>query len=125
MLGYRSGLEEKIGKQLDDLQVEYTYETEKISYVQPAKKRTYKPDFIKNKKNGEKLYIETKGYWPPAERKKMEYIKQSNPTLDIRMVFSNPNNKISKTSKTTYGDVATKLGIPFAAGTIPIDWLSE
>ena len=61
VLGYRSGLEEKIGKQLDDLQVEYTYETEKISYIQPAKKRTYKPDFIKTKKNGEKLYIETKG----------------------------------------------------------------
>ena len=125
VLGYRSGLEEKIGKQLDDLQVEYTYETEKISYIQPAKKRTYKPDFIKTKKNGEKLYIETKGRLTAADRKKHEWVKDLNPNLDIRFVFTNSNTRIAKNSKTTYAEWCIKHGFLFADKEIPKEWLEE
>ena len=125
ILGYRSGLEEKISKQLDDLQIAYTYETEKISYVQPAKKRTYKPDFIKDKKNGEKLYIETKGRLMASDRKKHELVKDQNPSLDIRFVFTNSNTKIAKGSKTTYADWCIKNGFLFADKEIPKEWLEE
>ena len=107
------------------MQVEYTYETEKISYIQPAKKRTYKPDFIKTKKNGEKLYIETKGRLTAADRKKHEWVKDQNPNLDIRFVFTNSNTRIAKNSKTTYAEWCIKHGFLFADKEIPKEWLEE
>ena len=60
VLGYRSGLEEKIGKQLDDLQVEYTYETEKISYIQPAKKEHINRILLKLKRTVRNFILKLK-----------------------------------------------------------------
>lgn len=125
VLGYRSGLEEKISEQLKELHIDFSYETEKIHYVQPEKKRTYKPDFIKKKTNGENLYIETKGRLTAADRKKHEWVKAQNPHLDIRFVFTNSNTKIAKNSKTTYADWCIKNGFIFADKVIPIEWLEE
>ena len=45
-LGYRSGFEVKIAKQLDDLNISYEYETLKVNYLKPAKPSYYKPAFI-------------------------------------------------------------------------------
>lgn len=125
VLGYRSGLEEKISAQLHELKVDFSYETEKIYYLQPAKKRSYKPDFIKKKSNGENLYIETKGRLTAADRKKHEWVKDQNPSLDIRFIFTNSNTKIAKNSKTTYADWCNKHGFIFADKEIPKDWLEE
>lgn len=125
VLGYRSGLEEKISEQLKELHIDFSYETEKIYYVQPEKKRSYKPDFIKKKQNGEKLFIETKGRLTAADRKKHEWVKAQNPNLDIRFVFTNSNTKIAKNSKTTYADWCNKNGFIFADKVIPIAWLEE
>ena len=123
VLGYRSGLEEKISEQLNSLQVDFSYETEKIYYTQPPKKRSYKPDFITTKKDGNKLYIETKGRLTASDRKKHEWVKDQNPNLDIRFVFTNSNTKIAKNSKTTYADWCNKNGFKFADKIIPEDWL--
>lgn len=125
VLGYRSGLEEKISEQLNLLKVDFSYETEKISYLQPAKKRSYKPDFITTKKDGSKLYIETKGRLTASDRKKHEWVKDQNPSLDIRFVFTNSNTRIAKNSKTTYADWCTKHGFIFADKEIPKEWLEE
>ena len=125
VLGYKSGLEEKISEQLKSLNVDFSYETEKIYYTQPAKKRSYKPDFIKSKKDGNKLYIETKGRLTAADRKKHEWVKDQNPSLDIRFVFTNSNTKIAKNSKTTYADWCNKHGFIFADKEVPKDWLEE
>lgn len=125
--GFRSGLELSVHEQLTNNGIPYQYETEKISYVVPAHSSKYTPDFIFTKKDGSKLYIETKGYWPASERKKMQFIKQSNPELDIRLLFQNANNKITKSSKTTYGTYATKIGVlwaDFKNGT-PYDWFLD
>lgn len=123
--GYRSGLENQIKKQLSECKKNYGYESEKISYIQPEKTRTYTPDFILTKKNGEKMYIESKGRWVLDDRKKHELIKKQYPALDIRFVFSNPNAKINKKSKTTYSDICMKFGWKFAKKEIPQEWLDE
>lgn len=123
--GYRSGLEDQIKKQLTESAKKYTYESEKISYIQPEKIRSYTPDFILNKKDGNKMYIETKGRWVLDDRKKHELIKKQYPNIDIRFVFSNPNARINKKSKTTYADICDKFGWKYSKKTIPNEWLNE
>lgn len=123
--GYRSGLEDQVKKQLSECQKKYEYESEKISYIQPEKRRSYTPDFILNKKEGGKMYIETKGRWVLDDRKKHELIKKQYPDIDIRFVFSNPNARINKKSNTTYADICDKFGWKYSKKTIPIEWLNE
>jgi hypothetical protein len=72
------------------------------------------------------MYVETKGRWTTADRKKMKYVLQCNPDIDIRIVFQNPNQKISKGSKTSYEAYALKMGIKHVAKKmIPAEWLAE
>ena len=123
--GYRSGLEDKISEQLKSTGKVWSYESEKLKYTIPERVATYTPDFIITKKNGEKMYIETKGRFTAADRKKMKLVKENNPSLDIRILFQTPNNKITKASKTTYADWANKHGYVWASKEIPEDWLAE
>lgn len=123
--GFRSGLEDKTAVQLKESKIGYEYETLKISYTKPATEHTYTPDFILQKKNGENMIIETKGRWVTEDRKKLKLIVSQNPDLDLRILFQNPNVKIRKGSKTTYGDFASKLGVKWAKAPIPVDWLKE
>ena len=102
------------------------YETETIHYIVPERKAKYTPDFVFIKKTGELMFIETKGRWTATDRLKMKHVIHSNPGVDIRMVFQNPNQKISKISSTTYETHANKLGISHVAkNNIPAEWLSE
>jgi hypothetical protein len=56
----------------------------------------------------------------------MKHVLNSNPEIDLRIVFQNPNQKISKGSKTTYEMYANKLGIQYVAKKeIPNEWLQE
>lgn len=121
--GYRSGLEEKIGKQLEDNSIPVDYENKAniVRYLIPASYHTYLPDF--KLPNG--IIIETKGRFVSADRKKHKLIKEQFPDLDIRIVFSNSKARISKQSKTTYGMWCEKLGIPYADKEIPQAWLEE
>lgn len=124
--GYRSGLELDVSKQIQEANYPVNYETETLHYIVPEKKSKYTPDFIFTKKNGQKMYIETKGRWTAADRKKMKFVLKSNPGIDLRIVFQNPNQKISKTSKTTYGEFAERMGITHVAKKeIPESWLDE
>lgn len=116
--GYRSGLEETISTQLKTLKVPVLYETEKIKYI-INEVRTYTPDF--KLPNG--IIIESKGRFVQADRKKHILIKQQYPTLEIRFVFSNSKARITKGSKTTYGDWCTKNGFVYADKLIPKEWL--
>ena len=123
--GYRSGLEDKISEQLKTTDKVWSYESEKLKYTIPERQATYTPDFILIKKNGEKMYIETKGRFTAVDRKKHLLVKLSNPDIDIRLLFQTPNNKITKNSKTTYADWADKNGYLWAAKEIPSSWLEE
>ena len=116
--GYRSGLEDRISKQLKALSIPVKYEEFKIKY-QVNEVRTYTPDF--ELPNG--IIIESKGRFVVADRKKHLLIKKQHPDLDIRFVFSNSRAKINKGSKTTYGMWCDKHGFLFADKLIPEEWI--
>ncbi len=122
--GFRSGLESKISKQITDAGLELSYETDKITYHVPSRISKYTPDFKLPKKGGF-FYVETKGIWDLEDRKKHHYIQEQHPDIDIRFVFSNANNKLYKSSKTTYGAYCEKHGFRWAHKTIPTKWLVE
>jgi hypothetical protein len=124
--GYKSGLEQTVAEQIKSTEYDLKYETEIINYIVPERKAKYTPDFVFVKRNGNFMFIETKGRWTTADRQKMKHVLASNPGVDIRMVFQNPNQRLSKTSKTTYAEFALKLGIQHVAKKdIPAEWLLE
>ena len=120
--GYRSGLESSVGEQLAAAKVRWEYESERIPYI--PKKRTYTPDFI-IKGEVSKMYIETKGRFLGSDRAKHLLIKEQYPQLDIRFVFTNPNQKLYKGAETTYGEWCEKHGFIFSKRSIPESWLRE
>tara|TARA_R100000541_G_scaffold9848_2_gene17666 strand:+ start:801 stop:1253 length:453 start_codon:yes stop_codon:yes gene_type:complete len=118
--GYRSGLEHKLSIFLDKLNYLYEYESMKIEW-EDLTYRTYTPDFIL--KNG--IIIETKGRFLTADRKKHLCIKKQHPKLDIRFVFTNSKNKLSKGAKSNYAQWCIKYGFRYYDRIIPEDWLKE
>lgn len=108
---------------LDKLGVPWQYESEKFEWIPP--KRKYTPDFTLPKKDGEKMFIEYKGYLRPGDKRKMKAIRQQYPHLDIRLVFYNAAKKIYKGAKSTYADWAEKHGFKWAENTLPQEWLIE
>jgi hypothetical protein len=118
--GYRSGLEDRISDQLKGLSVSFKYEEFKIKY-EVHEIRTYTPDF--ELPNG--IIVESKGRFVAADRKKHLLVKKQHPELDIRFVFSNSRNKITKGSKTSYADWCNKNGFIYADKLIPEEWVKQ
>jgi hypothetical protein len=116
--GYRSGLEDKISKDLTERGVTFEYETLKIKW-ELSETKSYTPDFILPNN----IIIESKGRFLTADRKKHLKIKEQHPHLDIRFVFSNSRNKLYKGAKSTYGDWCDKYGFLYADKRIPEQWL--
>lgn len=128
--GYRSGLEVKIAEGLQEIGVPFQYEERKFGFTEPAKRRTYTPDFLITTKSGKLLIIEAKGRFRTADRQRHLHFRASNPELPpVRFIFSNPRSRISKDSKTTYGMWCTKNDFMFVkfdpAQVIPQEWLDE
>lgn len=130
---YRSGLEEKTAKALEELGVSFEFETLKIPYKIPASDHLYTPDFIITTKTGKTIIVETKGIWDCKDRAKHLLIREQHPELDIRFVFTRSSNKISKTSETTYAKICEGRwrgkfkGVvwKYADKRIPEEWLNE
>ena len=118
--GFRSVIEHKIARQIELEGNTVRYETIKIEWVDYAV-RTYTPDFILD--NG--IIIEVKGRWVAHDRKKHLEIRKQHPHLDIRIVFENQNNKLYKSSKTSYGLWCVRKKIEYANRVIPEAWLKE
>lgn len=123
--GFRSGLEDNVNDMLKENGKSFSYESEKISYIQPETKHNYTPDFVLNKTVGGKMYVETKGRWVKTDRLKFDLIFEQYPGIDIRFVFQNPNAKLYKGSKTTYAQYCDKKGWRWAKKEIPEEWLKE
>lgn len=117
--GYRSGLEQDNARLLKSKGISYTYEELKIPYIK--KPANYTPDFQLS--NG--IIIETKGLFVSSDRSKHLLIKAQHPELDIRFVFTRSKNKLSRKSKTTYGDWCDRHGFKYADELIPIEWMKE
>jgi predicted nuclease of restriction endonuclease-like RecB superfamily len=101
---YKSKFEKTVG---DFLGTRASYEPDKLKFIQPSKQRLYIPDF----KIGESTYIESKGKWTSEDRQKHVWIKEQHPEKRIILLFQNSKVRLSKVSKTTYGDWATKHGL--------------
>ena len=114
--GYRSGFEDDVAKELKAKGVEFTYEKEKIKWVD-LKVRTYTPDFVL----GNGIIIETKGRFVANDRRKHKEIKKQFPDLDIRFVFYNSKSKLYKGAKSSYADWCDKYGFMYADKSIPDD----
>jgi len=118
----RSKFEEDVAKKYPEL----GYETDKLTYVVPAKKRTYNPDW----KIRDRVYIETKGKLDRETIEKMLLVKEQNPDATIYLLFQRGTNKLRRGSKMTYLDWAKKNGFTAACwqqtrGEIPEDWLKD
>jgi predicted nuclease of restriction endonuclease-like RecB superfamily len=114
---FRSKLEKQIAKLLEGLGVSYEYEQHQVGYTI---QHHYCPDFVLPNH----VYLEAKGYWAAADRRKILAVKRDNPDIDLRMVFQAPYNTISKKSKTTYAQWCEKHKIPWSHfHDIPLDWL--
>jgi hypothetical protein len=119
--GYRSGFELLISEQLTGSSITFGYEDTVIEYTVPERHSKYTADFTLP--NG--IIIEAKGRWTAEDRKKHLLVKKQHPGLDIRIVFQSARTKISKGSKTTYGDYCDKHGIQWAEKKIPESWLKS
>jgi hypothetical protein len=124
MNGYRSNFEKQVGNNLELRETEFEYETEQFKY-EVLQTKKYTPDFILNKKDGSRIYIEAKGYLSLSDRNKMKFVKKNYPHMDIRLLFQKANNKLSAKAKQTYAQWADQYGFPWAEGNIPQKWLEE
>tara|TARA_B110000208_G_scaffold22540_1_gene28732 strand:+ start:10504 stop:10920 length:417 start_codon:yes stop_codon:yes gene_type:complete len=118
--GYRSGLEEAMAENLKERGISFTYEEDKIKWLD-SKERTYTPDFVLE--NG--IIVETKGRFVSADRRKHKEIKKQYPDKDIRFVFSNSRAKLYKGAKGTYGGWCEKNGFMYSDKVIPEEWITE
>ena len=77
----------------------------------------YTPDFLLPS-----AYLECKGYWDPEDRRKIKAVKEQHPEIDLRMVFQNPYNRISKNQR-LLREILRKLNIPWTSyANIPLEW---
>lgn len=114
---FKSKFEKDTFESIGDAPVEY--EADVFEYVA---KHKYTPDFTIYLPDGTKRFVETKGYLRPADMVKLRAVKESNPEIDLRLVFYK-DNKLKANSKTKYSDWAFKNGFIFAIGGIPKGWL--
>lgn len=101
---YKSKFEKTVG---DLLGTRASYEPDKLRFTQPSKQRVYIPDF----KIAEFTYIECKGKWTAEDRAKHVWVHEQHPEKRIILLFQNSKVRLSKRSKTTYGEWATKNGL--------------
>lgn len=113
--GYGKKFESKVLEELRENKVSFTFEGLKLSYTVVA---TYKPDIVLP--NG--VIIEVKTFLPYDEQRKLRAVKESNPDLDIRLLFEKPDKKLPN-STLTHGEWATKYGFKWTEGRVPAEWI--
>jgi hypothetical protein len=124
---YRSWFEVDIALDALKRDIEFDYEKEHIIWKEPEKLRKYKPDFfVKRKKDGSLLVIEAKGRWTADDRKKICYVTEQNPKLDLRMLFERDNTLSKSPNSKHYSEWCDRKGIKWAVGrSIPQEWMDE
>lgn len=101
--------------------IPFSFEDVKLRYTIPEQSKLYLVDFGLQ---DNRILVEVKGRFDSKDRQKMKWVKLSNPDLDIRFVFANPNTKIRKGSETTYGMWCDQYGFPYAAKEVPEHWIT-
>ena len=119
--GYRSGFEKEFGLTYPHLLFEpraypYCHERKLVEDLHGGaledKKltRKYTPDFVDV---DDSVWYELKGRFTAADRKKMRWVKASYPDKRIVIVLQSPNNKLTKSAKSTYAEWCEKYGFPW------------
>jgi len=122
---YRSKFEGRIAQSLAKRAVPFKYESIKLKFTQPAKERTYTPDFELPNSG---VYVECKGKFTKEDRDKMLWVREKYPDLRLVILFMRARNPIRKGSKTTYANWADKHGFDWAdwdTDKIPARWLKH
>jgi len=112
---FRSKFERNTALSLKREGVDFEYETLRINYT---KKATYTPDFIFS--NG--VIIEAKGFFKPSDRTKHILVRDQT-SYDIRFLFQNAYNRLTKNSNTTYADWCDRHGFMWCHKRIPTEWM--
>jgi len=131
----RSKFEKQVACDLYSRGVKYEYEAYQFPYTEPLRKnRTscsdcgstqlirhgwYTPDFYLPERG---LFIETKGRFTAADRRKMLSVIEGNPEDRFVMLFMR-DNKIHKRSNTTYTEWCAANGIECAVLEPKEEWL--
>jgi hypothetical protein len=98
------------------------YEEDSFEYVV---RKSYTPDFKIPTTAGGFFYLETKGRFTSADRKKTLEFKRSHVDVPLLIAFQNPYQRLTKKSVTTYADWCNKYGIPWCPIPIPQDFLQQ
>jgi hypothetical protein len=120
---YRNKLEARIGEQLSNAGLSFSYEGYRVPFAVPARTAKYLPDFRVGN-----IILEGKGWFGQGakERQKLVLVRESNPELDIRIVFSDANKKIYKGSPTTYAQWADDHDFKWSTkGEVPAAWITD
>lgn len=115
---FRSQFEANFHRDLRERKIKAEYEPDRIQFIPKA--RHYTPDFYIEERD---FYVETKGYFVSADRTKHLLIKEQHPDLDIRFVFLNANNRLSKKSQTTYAQWCDRYGFKYSDRRLPEQWM--
>lgn len=103
----RSKLEDQLTAVINDAgeDADSMYEVAKAKYTTPAKDHTYLLDFLLP--NG--IALEAKGYLDSKETcDKYVYVRDQNPGMDLRFVFSEPNKLVGRSKVMTNAKWAEK-----------------
>lgn len=113
---YRSKYEAAVAASLAKRGLSFDYEAQALPYTIQA---IYTPDF--RLPNG--VLVETKGHFPPEDRRKMLAIKAQYPDLDIRICFMRADARLSKAPRAlAYWQWAERHGFLWCEGHIPTSW---
>lgn len=118
---YKSVFEFRISKALKSSKLKAEYEADTFEYSRPS---SYTPDW----KIRTGLYIESKGYFAPADRRNLTAFRAQHPDIEIRLLFANANNKLHRKSKITYAAWAEKNGFKWAdfyKDGLPLEWFAK
>lgn len=134
----RSGLERSIQAYLDAQGTAYKYEPDTFAFAlkEPGHRCSqcgsadvtratrYTPDFRIDREFEPPVYLEAKGLFTGRDRRRMLAFKAAYPDKDLRMVFQR-DNRLSKTSETTYTDWCEANGFQYHVGIkIPKRWIT-
>lgn len=131
----RSRLEAKVLDALDADGVDYQYEPRTVRWSERivgakcdecgskrvSKSRRYLPDIIL----GNGIVLEVKGRFTTRDRKLIMGVRETNPEMDIRMVFDR-DNKLSAGATSRYSEWCAKRDIKCCfKGSVPPHWIKE
>lgn len=143
--GFRSGLEDKIAKELEARGIKFDFEEHWLDYTKPhnnavcsecgseevSTNHRYLPDFYLPDYG---FYIETKGRFLGSDRRKHTAFKKCNPDVDIRFVFQR-DDYLTRKKKQTYTGWCDRNGFKYfviVTGTkkreeqlLPEEWFDE